>query len=182
MVNRQNLPYDAAVTGAGVEEENPVEQAADDVHHHAEHTRERWVSAVALSTALLAALAAVSSSLSSHHESEGVLSLITSSDRWANYQAEGIKRDILKATHPDAPDINRYKQKQTELNAEATKLEQESARHMELHKTYARAVMFSQIAIAIAAISVLTRRRWFWLVSLAFGGIGLFFLCKGLIV
>jgi hypothetical protein len=63
MVNRQILPNDAAFSGASVEEENPVEQTAEDVHHHAEHSRERWISAVALSTALLAALAAVSSSL-----------------------------------------------------------------------------------------------------------------------
>ena len=33
-----------------------------------------------------------------------------------------------------------------------------------------------QIAIAIAAISALTRRRKFWIVSLLFGGVGCAFL------
>jgi hypothetical protein len=53
---------------------------------------------------------------------------------------------------------------------------------MRLHSIYARAVMFSQIAIAVAAISVLTRRQSFWLVSLGFGAVALFLLAWGLIV
>jgi hypothetical protein len=165
-----------------MEEENPVEQATEDVHHAATHTREPWISAVALSTALLAALAAVSSSMSTHHESEGVLSLITSSDRWAYYQAKGIKQDILKATHPDSPEIARYAQDQQKIAVEAGEFQGESDRHMRLHRIYANAVMFSQIAIAVAAISVLARRPSFWLVSLGFGAVGLFFLIKGSVV
>jgi hypothetical protein len=164
-----------------VEDENPVERAGEDVHQEAEHSREPWITAVALTTALLAALAALASSMSSHHESEGVLSLITSSDRWAYYQAKGIKQDILKATHPDSPEIARYTEDQKKIKAEAEELQTESKRHMRLHKIYANAVMFSQIAIAIAAISVLTRRPHFYFVSLAFGLLGLFFLVYGLI-
>jgi hypothetical protein len=38
-----------------------------------------------------------------------------------------------------------------------------------------------QVAIAIAAITVLTRRRKFWFVSIAFGLVGLFFLIHGLL-
>ena len=164
-----------------MEEENPVEQASEDVHHEAAHSREPWVAGVALTTALLAGLAALASSMSSHHESEGVLSLITSSDRWTYYQAKGIKQDILKATHPDSPDIARYGADQKKIKEEAEHYQTDSERHMRLHKIYANSVMFSQIAIAVAAISVLTRRPHFWFVSLGFGALGLFFLVYGLV-
>jgi hypothetical protein len=36
-----------------------------------------------------------------------------------------------------------------------------------------------QVAIAVAAISVLTKRRRFWLISIAFGLIGIAFLIQG---
>jgi hypothetical protein len=36
-----------------------------------------------------------------------------------------------------------------------------------------------QIAIAIAAISALTKRRRFWFVSLVFGAVGMVFLALG---
>jgi hypothetical protein len=42
-------------------------------------------------------------------------------------------------------------------------------------------VTFFQVAIAVAAISVLTKRRKFWFVSLGFGLLGLFFLIFSLI-
>ena len=39
-----------------------------------------------------------------------------------------------------------------------------------------------QVAIAIGAISVLTKRRGFWFVALAFGAFGVGFLVWGLIL
>jgi len=51
---------------------------------------------------------------------------------------------------------------------------------MRIHQVFARAVTFSQIAIAMAAITVLTRRQWFWAVALGFGAVGLAFCAYGL--
>jgi hypothetical protein len=164
----------------GVEDEDPVEKAHEDLHERAEHSREPWIGRVALTAALLAALAAVASSLSAHHESEGVLEQIKASDKWAYYQAKGIKADILKALKPESPDISRYAQEQKEIRAEATAAQEASEAHMKLHALFARSVTFSQIAIAIAAITVLTRRQWFWLVSVGFGAVGLAFFTYGL--
>lgn len=164
-----------------MEEENPVEQAHEDIHHAAEHAREPWVGWVALTAALLAAMAAVASSVSSHHESEGVLEQIKASDRWAYYQAKGIKADILKAVKPESSDIPRYAEEQKKIREEAEELEHSSAEHLRLHRTFAKGVTFSQIAIAVAAITVLTRRPWFWIVSLAFGAVAVFYLARGFI-
>lgn len=164
-----------------MEEENPVEKAGEDVHHEGVHARERWVAWVALTTALLAGMAAVASSMSSHHESEGVLEQIKASDNWAWYQSKGIKRDLLKNTHPEAPEIKRYEDEQEKLRETAEEQQAKSMRHIELHKRFANSVMYLQIAIATAAITVLVRRPAFWFVSLAFGVAGLVYLIYGLV-
>ena len=163
-----------------MEEEDPTEKAHEDLHERAEHARDPWIGRVALTAALLAALAAIASSLSARHESEGILEQIKASDQWAYYQAKGIKADILKALKPESPDIHRYADEQKEIRSEATAAGDSSKAHMRIHHVFARAVTFSQIAIAIAAITVLTKRQWFWAVSLAFGIVGLAYLIHGL--
>src|SRR5579871_3582923 len=138
--------------GKAMEDEDPTEKAHEDLHERAEHSKEPWIGRVALTAALLAALAAVASSFAAHHESEGILEQIKASDQWAYYQAKGIKADILKALKPDAQDIHRYADEQKEIRAEATKAQETSKAHMRIHGWFARAVTFSQIAIAMAAI------------------------------
>ncbi|HEY5078577.1 MAG TPA: DUF4337 family protein, partial [Opitutaceae bacterium] len=62
------------------------------------------------------------------------------------------------------------------ISEEATEKEDSSEAHIAKHVIYARWVTLFQIAIAIGAISVLTDRRSFWFVSLAFGLAGACFL------
>jgi hypothetical protein len=173
-----------------MEEVEPVERAQEEIHEKAHESKERWVLGVALTAALLAALAAVASSLSSHHESECVLDQIKASDQWSYYQAKGIKENtaaletrLLEAIgKPSTEDdhVERYRREKEEIRAKAEALTEESERHMAMHRTYARTVTLSQIAIAVAAISVLTKRRPFWYFSLCFGAAGAFYLAKGL--
>ncbi|PYL78250.1 MAG: hypothetical protein DMF27_04395, partial [Verrucomicrobia bacterium] len=46
---------------------------------------------------------------------------------------------------------------------------------------FARGVTLLQIAIAVAAISVLTKRRRYWMVSMILGAIGCIFLALGFV-
>lgn len=69
-----------------------------------------------------------------------------------------------------------------EIASEAKELENSSRAHMEHHVIFARGVTLFQVAIAIAAIAVLTKRRRFWMVALAFGVGGLGFLLQGLLL
>jgi hypothetical protein len=48
-------------------------------------------------------------------------------------------------------------------------------------KVFARGVTMFQIAIAIAAISALTKRRRYWLVSMVIGVIGCVFFTLGFV-
>jgi len=72
------------------EAEVPLEGLQEDVHHHAAHSDEKWVSWVALSTAILAVLAAITGLLSGKHANEAMMSQIESADQWNYYQAKGI--------------------------------------------------------------------------------------------
>src|SRR5467141_4581849 len=79
------------------EAEVPLEHLHEEIHHHAEHTGEKWISWVALSTAILAVLAAIAGLLSGSHANEAMMSQIEAADQWAFYQAKGIKAAVLDA-------------------------------------------------------------------------------------
>src|SRR5438093_5443939 len=79
------------------EAEVPLEHLHEQTHETAKHSRERWISWVALSTAILAVLAAIAGLLSGQHANEAMMSQIEASDQWAYYQAKGIKAAVLDA-------------------------------------------------------------------------------------
>ncbi|MEI8341138.1 MAG: DUF4337 domain-containing protein [Verrucomicrobiota bacterium] len=173
------------------EQEVPIEQVQKHIEHHAHLSQEKWISAVALTTALLAALAALASLLSGEHANEGMLSQIKASNQWSYFQAKGIKSSLLGSKtellealgHPvapvDAEKLAGYSREQKEIKEAAEQNEKEAEIHMHTHIIFARGVTFFQIAISVAAISILTKRRMFWAVSLVFGGIGIFSLLHG---
>ncbi|MBV9490427.1 MAG: DUF4337 domain-containing protein [Verrucomicrobia bacterium] len=173
------------------EPEVPLETVHEDIHHHAEHARERWVLGVALTSAVLAALAAVASLLAGHHANEAVIGQLAASDQWGYYQAKGVKAAVLGSKmellqalgRPNDPKdeekLKRYADEQAEIQRSAKETQADAARHLGTHTVFARGVTMFQVAIAVAAISVLTRRRWFWLVSIAFGLVGVGFLIQG---
>jgi TolB-like protein len=79
------------------EAEIPLEDLHERVHETAEHSREKWISWVALSTAVLAVLAAIAALLSGKHANEAVINQIQASDQWSYYQAKSIKAAVLDA-------------------------------------------------------------------------------------
>jgi Na+-translocating ferredoxin:NAD+ oxidoreductase RnfD subunit len=58
---------------------------------------------------------------------------------------------------------------------EAKRSEAESHQHVESHNTLARSVTLFQIAIAIGAISILIKKRIYWIISLGFACVATFF-------
>src|SRR6266700_2910578 len=166
------------------ESEVPLEHLHEEIHHSAEYSRERWISWVALSTAVLAVLAAIAGLLSGRYVNEAMMNQIESSDQWNYYQAKGIKASVLDAkmslaaapNESDQSKRDRYEQEQEQIKSEAERKEAAAKSNFHKHEVFARGVTMFQIAIAIAAISALTRRRKFWIVSLVFGAVGCVFL------
>lgn len=173
--------------------EVPLEGVQEKIHEEAHHGGVPWIGKVALTSALLAVLAAISALLAGHHANEAMIEQIRSSDKWNYYQAKGIKESVLQSRmqileslgkavpEKDQEKAVEYKKEQAEISHEAKELEENSESHLAHHNTLAKSVTFFQVAIAISAIAVLVRRRRFWYLSVGFGGVGVFFLILGLI-
>ena len=177
--------------------EVPTEQLHETMKEEAEHHEHerplRWIGQVALSSALIAVMAALASLLAGHDANEAMLEQMQATDQWAFYQAKGIKSAVLEtrlqlldALGKPAPASERdklagYDGEQKKIEESGHELERSSGEHMRRHGVLARSVTIFQIAIAMAAISVLVRRRSLWVVSMAFGAVGAFFLVQGVV-
>ncbi|MBV9391281.1 MAG: DUF4337 domain-containing protein [Verrucomicrobia bacterium] len=165
--------------------EVPVEHLHEEIHHRAEHSREKWILGVALSSALLAGLAAVASLMAGHFVNEAMIQQIKSAGRWEYYQAKSIKEaqltgkiEILEALGKpvlpgDQGKIDEYEKEKKDIQGNASELEKESTHLLHRHEVLSRSVTFFQIAIAVGAIAVLIKRRSFWIASIVCGVIGL---------
>jgi hypothetical protein len=161
----------------------------------------QFIRMIALTTALLAALAAIASLRAGATVNEA-LALKTeatqlqarASDQWAYYQAKGIKGAVASATvsmwhaagkTPPADVealVDRYASEQKAIadsararEAERDARTEEAERLMHQHHGYAYAVAFFQIAIALGAVAALTRSRPVYALSLLSGAGGLVF-------
>jgi hypothetical protein len=167
------------------EPEVPTEQLQDQISEEVSRRNERWTLGVALSCAILASFAAVASMSAGHFANEAMMSQIESANQWSYYQSKSIKEaqlkskmEILSALSKPAQDADiakaaEYSRDKEEIQKKAEELSKEARYHLRKHHVQARSVTMFQIAIAIGAISVLTRRRSFWYVSLCFGVLGL---------
>ena len=171
--------------------EVPMEEVTESIHEHAHESRESWIGAVAMCTAFMATFAAISALLSSEAGTESLKEHGEAFDQYSYYQAKGIKSAVLqnkidilaaldkKPSEKDAADVKRYKVEQEGIKANAEKLVEHSKAHGRCQAKLETAVTLFQVAIAMAAITVLTRRKPFWIVSLVFGAVGLYFLSTG---
>jgi len=171
-----------------------TEHAHDQAHEAAHESHERWITGVALTAAILAALAAITSMLSGHHEHESMMEQMEAADKWNYYQAKGIKA-IIRENHIEdlqnggekVPErltkkVEEARKDQHEIKLEAEELELSSRFHDHLHMVFGGGVTLFQVAIAVAAISALTRRRLYWFVGIAMGALALGFLVAGILV
>jgi hypothetical protein len=169
------------------EAEVPLENLHEHVQHSAEHSSEQWIAWVALSTAVFAVLASIAGLLSGKCANEAMMNQIAASDQWNYYQAKSIKASVLDAkltllatpNESDRAKLQRYETEQEEIKSEAEQKQAEAKASFQRHEVYARGVTMFQIAIAVAAISALTKRRRFWFLSLVFGAVGCVFVALG---
>ena len=167
------------------------EQSNEHAHHAVAEGKETWVLYVALTTAVFAVLAAVCGLLAGKHADEAMLAQMRSSDQWAFYQAKGIKSEVLNSSNelltalgktPVAANAEKVKQnkvEQAKIMKEAKDFQKESDMHVARHGVLASGVTLFQVAIAIGAISIITKRKSLWLASMGFALVGLWFLIQG---
>jgi hypothetical protein len=172
--------------------EVPLEQSQEEIAHHAHSAAEGWIMGVALTAAFLAVMAAIAALMAEHHANEAMIERIKSSDHWAEFQANSIKRNLLetkvellaavnKTADEKTPDkLAKYSGNQEELKKTAGAEEHASETHLTRHTRLSGSVTLFQVGIAVGAISVLTKRKSFWYGSLAFGVAGLGMLLRAI--
>src|SRR6266545_514631 len=153
-----------------------------------------FIRKIALTTALLAALAALASLEAGATVNEALVLESEASDQWAYYQAKGVKASIAEsaaatfaAAGKEAPPAyeerrRRYAEEQDAIQEKAKEKERErdakeraAGQLLHVHHRYAAAVAFFQVSIALGAVAALTRIRLVWLASMAIGVAGIVF-------
>ena len=171
--------------------EVPTEHLQEQLNERTRESEEKWILMVALTAAILAVFAAIAALMAGHYANESMIGQLQASDQWAFYQAKGIKYIVLeskidmlhqlgKETEPsDRQKADKYREEQKEIEKKAHEKEVESAYDLVIHNKLARSVTVFQVAIAICAISALTRRKFLWYGSILLGLAGV--LLMGLI-
>ena len=167
--------------------EVPTEHLNEEINEKAEElfrkTESRWTLFVAISTALMAVLAALGGMFAGHHSNEALIMQIKSSDQWAYYQAKSIKAEIrlLLPQNVATKTPEEEKKEQETVKSTAEGFEKESEAHLQRHIILARCVTLLQVAIAISAIAIVTRRRFLWYAGIAIAVGGLYFFIAGIV-
>lgn len=183
------------MSGKGFHVHGPHDHAVEhEAHgeHGGGHGGPGLAQQVAIFTAILATLGAIVSYQGGHtqnealyYKNEAVLKKADASNQWAYFQAKGTKKNLAELAEgltndPEkkakyAADVKRYQGEQDEIRKKAEaleKLSEEANKTSETalnpHNKLAMAMTFIQIAISLASICVLTRRRW----MLGLAGVG----------
>lgn len=171
--------------------EHAVEHGAE-VAHKPHHTLNQWV---ALFTAVLSAIGAVTSYQGSTtqteamlYKNEAILNKTAAADQWAFFQSQSIKEHTAQLMSELATadkqaafkaEVQKREEQKAAIKVKADELEkwakeadERSAHLMHPHHLLERALTFIQIAIALASITVLTRQRWLFVGGIALAIIG----------
>jgi len=186
------------------EPEVETEKLHEAIKEELEHEGGGFLKRIALTTAILAALAAIASLKAGATVNEALVLKTEAtriqaeaSDQWAYYQAKGVKGAVQEASSSAwaaagkeppakfADDQRRYKEEQAEIRKKAEEKERarderskEADHLLHLHHGFAATVAFFQISIALGAVAALTRNRLVWFGSMGVGLVGLVFFAR----
>ncbi|MDN4054293.1 DUF4337 domain-containing protein [Massilia sp. YIM B02763] len=180
------------MSGHGFHVHGPHDHA---VEHAAQHGSDGFSNNIAVMTAVLATVGALFGYLGGATQNDAALfkndaaiAKTTAANAWNYYQAKSSRQNLaeLAATLPGVDgakykaDAARYEAQKADIKKEAEKYEAEAERYnakseraLHTHHQWALATTAEQIAISLAAITLLTRRRWLLGATYAVAGIGL---------
>ena len=163
-----------------------------ELHEHAEHAKENpKLAPVSVTMAILAVLVAVASLLGHRAHTEEVVLQAKSSDQWAYYQAKNIRRHtdelftdltsveattdaaaLAKLRDKYSSEAARYKDEQKEIEDKAHEMEAEVSIERNRADRFDLAEVFLEIGLVVTSITLLSGRRFFWMLGISLGIIG----------
>lgn len=154
--------------------------------------KERWMGYLALSTAIMAVLAALTTLYMGKYSSRAIMAQGQESDQWAYYQAKSIKQhtfelgkkalelqyhsqkglpgevadDYQKTLAKYGDEIKRYDLEKKDIKDKAEGIAKAKHKAQEMGGNFAYALIFLQIAIMLSSVASLTKRHYLWHIGL----------------
>ena len=156
------------------------------------HEDSRLTLRVAVTLSILAVLVAIATLLGHRASTEEIILQTKATDQWALFQAKNIRlhemqgfADLLGTLSPAdkektealrekyLKEIDRYEQEKDEASEQAKELEKERESSSRRADRYEAGEVILEIALIICSLTLLTKKRIFWLFGIALGLIGL---------
>jgi hypothetical protein len=154
--------------------------------------KEQWQGRVALSTAIMAVLAALTTLYMGKYSSRAIMAQGQESDQWAYYQSKSIKEHAFEISRTQLElqmraqqglsgaasesyrstiaryenEIKRYENERKEIKAKAEEIAKRKLKSQDMGGNFAYALIFLQIALMLSSISSLTKRKYLWYIAL----------------
>lgn len=173
--------------------DHAVEHAAE--HANTDHGQHGMTNQIAMFTAIIATVGAIFSYMGGATQAsaglfknDAAIKKTEAANQWAYYQSKSTKQSLTELAYELAAEnkkpglavkLERYEQeknaitqKAEALEAESLALDERSEAQMHQHHRWAQATTALQVAIALAAIALLTRKKWLEWGMFGVAGIG----------
>ena len=186
------------MSGAGFHVHGPHDHELEHAAQggHGGHDSGGMIAQIAVVTAIIATVGALFSYMGGAtqadaglYKNNAAIKKTEASNQWNYFQAKSTKQSLAEFARDLAPDdkksgyqakIERYEKEKGEIKLTAEKLEAEatvwdksSDTQMHQHHRWAQATTVLQVSIALAAIALLTRKKWLEYGMFALAGVGL---------
>lgn len=154
------------------------------------------INQIAMFTAIIATIGAIFGYMSGAtqanaglYKNNAAIKKTEASNQWNYFQAKSTKQSLAELARDLAPEdkkanyqakVDRYDKEKGEIKVVADKLELDatewdhrSDEQMHQHHRWAQSTTVLQVSIALAAIALLTKKKWLEVAMFAAGGIGL---------
>ena len=166
--------------------------------------QEKWVKGVVITVTCLAVMTAIAAARSGTCIAKTQLFTAVESSKWAYYQAKSIKQNLaesqknafevemLGAVNADqktlyetklktaAQEISRYDSEKNQIKKEAEDTAVSNKLILRKGNFFTGSVVFFQIGIMFSSVSALLKRKFMWVLGLAFGTVAAVLLGYGL--
>jgi ABC-type Zn uptake system ZnuABC Zn-binding protein ZnuA len=165
------------------------------------HEEYRYTLPVSLTISILAVLVASAALLSHRAHTEELLRQSQATDQWAYYQAKNIRwhevqsvADLLGALAPQdkektaavrekyLKEVERYESDKDEISDKAKELEKERDLISRRADRFDGGEALLEVGLVICSITLLTKRRAFWIAGILVGALGVAMALTGLLL
>lgn len=160
------------------------------------HASGGMIAQIAVVTAIIATVGAIfgymggaTQANAGLYKNNAAIKKTEAANQWSYFQSKSTKQSLAEFARDLAPEdkkpayqgkVDRYEKEKTEIKAGAEKLEAESTtwdqssdEQMHQHHRWAQATTVLQVSIALAAIALLTRKKWLEYGMFAVAAVGL---------